>query len=188
MEMMESVRKFFLHAEPHEVFLLLVGVSAAGQGVLFRSITAISNGPVGALSDRLPLAMVAAVCNSIVLFWLGFLGTSLNEIARPNVRRNTTLFLLALEVAAFYFILFSISIPDPRMLQKIGPLALIGTVCLFYSVRFVARGLVLAETGKDVTFAGYATTFFLLVFFPLGIWVIQPRINRLYAKKTEALG
>jgi hypothetical protein len=181
---MSAIRQFFLRAKAHQVSFLVTGVSAVGQGVILKSITTIPDGPAGTPFGRLPLAMVASICNSIVLLWLGFLGTSLNEIARPNLRRNTIFFFLALEVAAIYFILLSISVQDPRMLNKIGPLAIVGTVCLFYAVRFVAKGLVMAETGKDSTFAEYVTTLLLLCFFPLGIWVIQPRVNRLYAEKV----
>jgi hypothetical protein len=50
----------------------------------------------------------------------------------------------------------------------------------------VAKNLVKAETGKRVTFYDYAGPFFLLWFFPIGVWFIQPRINQLYAEKHNA--
>src|SRR5262249_22613374 len=44
----------------------------------------------------------------------------------------------------------------------------------------ISKSLVLAETTKPASFYDYAGPFFLLWFFPLGVWFTQPRINRLY--------
>ena len=53
--------------------------------------------------------------------------------------------------------------------------------CLFFDLNFISKSLALAETGKPVSFYDYSGPFFLIWFFPLGIWFVQPRINRLYA-------
>jgi hypothetical protein len=47
-------------------------------------------------------------------------------------------------------------------------------------LNFVATALGVAETGKSRVFSQIVGTFFLLWFFPVGIWIIQPKINRLY--------
>jgi uncharacterized RDD family membrane protein YckC len=44
----------------------------------------------------------------------------------------------------------------------------------------VSKNLVLAETSKPASFYDYAGPFFLIWFFPIGVWFTQPRINRLY--------
>jgi hypothetical protein len=58
--------------------------------------------------------------------------------------------------------------------------------CLLYSV---SKNLVLAETRKPASFYEYAGPFVLLWFLPVGVWLVQPKVNRLYAKDrgTEAL-
>lgn len=65
------------------------------------------------------------------------------------------------------------------------PFHLFAMVCMFYDLYFVSKSLVLAETSKPVSFYDYAGPFFLLWFFPLGIWVIQSRINRLYESRMS---
>jgi len=57
--------------------------------------------------------------------------------------------------------------------------------CLFYDLYFVPKSLVTVESGKQATFYDYAGPFFLKWFFPIGIWFIQPRINRLYARQAS---
>jgi hypothetical protein len=57
--------------------------------------------------------------------------------------------------------------------------------CLFYCLRFVAKTLTLAETGKPASFYDYAGPFFLLWFYPVGIWIVQPRVNRLYMERSS---
>jgi len=57
---------------------------------------------------------------------------------------------------------------------------------LLYNVYFVSKTLVQAETGKPASFYDYAGPFFLLWFFPVGVWFTQPRINRLYEQHTSA--
>jgi hypothetical protein len=57
--------------------------------------------------------------------------------------------------------------------------------CLFYSVRFVSKSLTLAETCKPASFYEYAGPFFLIWFYPIGVWLVQPRVNRLYAGRSS---
>jgi hypothetical protein len=57
---------------------------------------------------------------------------------------------------------------------------------MFSNLYFVAEGLVIAETGKRVSFFDCVGPFFLIWFFVIGVWFIQPRINRLYATKRNA--
>jgi hypothetical protein len=46
---------------------------------------------------------------------------------------------------------------------------------------------VLAERLRPVRFSDYQAALLGLWFFPVGIWFIQPRINRLYAKRVAIL-
>jgi hypothetical protein len=51
----------------------------------------------------------------------------------------------------------------------------------------VARNLAMAEKQEKVEFYDYAGAFFLLWFFFIGVWFIQPRINRMFAAEHEDL-
>ncbi|WP_194778309.1 hypothetical protein [Pararhodonellum marinum] len=47
-----------------------------------------------------------------------------------------------------------------------------------YSIAFPAKTLKSIELGKKASFAEYFADFFLIFFLPIGIWFLQPRINR----------
>ena len=49
---------------------------------------------------------------------------------------------------------------------------------LFYFFAFPARVLKSIETGQEVPFKDCIGDFFLILFLPIGIWFLQPRINR----------
>jgi hypothetical protein len=70
----------------------------------------------------------------------------------------------------------------PVLFVFLLPFHLFAMYCILYPLYFISKNLVMAELGKPVTFSGYATAFFLIWFFPIGIWFIQPRINSLYKK------
>lgn len=66
-------------------------------------------------------------------------------------------------------------------LEFIIPAHLISMAGIFYSLYFAARALKSVELQRSVSFNDFRREFFLLWFFPVGIWLIQPRINRLFA-------
>lgn len=65
-------------------------------------------------------------------------------------------------------------IDKPSIFPYIG--IIIFLVCLVYSIYFTARQLVKVETLSNKKSIGLPFTFLLILFFPLGIWNIQPRI------------
>ena len=56
---------------------------------------------------------------------------------------------------------------------------LITVFCLIYTWRFTAKMLQSVELQREAVYAEYSSDFFLIWFFPLGVWSIQPRINRI---------
>ena len=74
---------------------------------------------------------------------------------------------------------------NPKLFVATVPLSLLAVFCMFYNLYFVAKNLVTAETGRSASFSNYAGPFFLLWFFLIGVWFIQPRINRLYTEQPS---
>ena len=62
------------------------------------------------------------------------------------------------------------------------PLHLLSMFCVFYSMYFVAKTIKTAELQKKTGFRDFAGEFFLLWFYFIGIWLIQPKVNKLYGK------
>jgi len=63
---------------------------------------------------------------------------------------------------------------------------LVALFCVFYIFYFNAKSLKAVELQRPVTFGDYIGEFFLLLFFPIGVWIIQPRINKIFEEKEEA--
>lgn len=59
------------------------------------------------------------------------------------------------------------------------PLHLFSMFCIFHTIYFVAKTIRTAELQRVVTFGDFAGEFFLLWFYIIGIWIIQPKVNRL---------
>jgi hypothetical protein len=70
----------------------------------------------------------------------------------------------------------------------IFPLHIFSMFCLFYCLYFVAKTFRTVELQRMVTFSDFAGEFFLIWFFPIGVWIIQPRINSLIEKYTGQAG
>jgi hypothetical protein len=50
---------------------------------------------------------------------------------------------------------------------------------MYYSIYFISKSSVSFTSGTEATFERYIKTFFLLWFFPVGVWFIQPQVNKL---------
>lgn len=138
-----------------------------------------------------PRAIYASIAVMVVyglctLGWYWSIGRFLASIADPALRMRTSLFQFAFVYTLVYAITFVwLALSNAEISPIIVPFHLFAMACIFYALYFVARNLALVETGKSVSFADYAVPFVLLWFFPIGVWIIQPKINRLYASKER---
>lgn len=116
--------------------------------------------------------------------WFWSLGSFLSSVVRPDLRLNLKFFYLALMYPPVYIAFFQVAfdkLTSPYIFLAVFPFHLFAMYCMFFNLNFVSKSLALAEKGEPVSFSGYAGPFFLLWFFPIGIWFVQPRVNRLYA-------
>jgi hypothetical protein len=174
---MNRITDFFLRARSWEIFLLLFGLMSVSPILIFSSTI----GETGKVSPLFfGLMVLFAICLNA---WFWAVGSFLNTIVRPTLRPGVRLFRFAVIYPIVYIAVFSFFFPpQPAVFAVIFPLHLLAMFCMFYLLNFVSKNLALAETGRDVTFYDYAGPFFLLWFFPIGVWTVQPRINRLYAE------
>lgn len=79
--------------------------------------------------------------------------------------------------------------PDPGfiigMIPVIMPLHLFSIFCVFYCLYFVAKTIKTAELQRETAFSDFVGEFFLIWFFPIGIWFIQPKVNQLADSNTD---
>ncbi|GAB3537406.1 hypothetical protein GCM10027443_30310 [Pontibacter brevis] len=68
------------------------------------------------------------------------------------------------------------------MLLLLVPMHLLATFCFLYIVYFAARALVSVEQQRVVAAGEFTGAYLQFLFLPLGIWFLQPRLNKLSAK------
>lgn len=69
----------------------------------------------------------------------------------------------------------------------IVPMHLFTMYCMFYIIWFIGKAIATIENNKVVTFDVYAGNFFLLWFFPIGIWWMHPKVKRILLNETVVL-
>jgi hypothetical protein len=178
---------FFLRAKHWQIFLLLVGVGCIGDvaGIAFTLAT--PRPPEEISKAALAFMVLWVFLMGILLAWFWSMGSFLNSIVSPALKRKMGFFRFAVLYPALYTIVFTavFQSSNAALLMLILPLHFFAMFCMFYDIYFVSKGLMQAERGARVSFYDYAGPFFLLWFFPIGIWFIQPKINRLYTKQKN---
>jgi hypothetical protein len=171
-----------------QLFLLLVGIPMLFQFIFIGVV--ISRRDPTAYIAFFPILMILVT----VLFfsWFYALGTNLFKKLPDTVKMNLINFKIFLFFPVVYMLFLMVFIvgmfskmvsggqPNPGIFALMIPLHLFSMFCLFYCLYFNAKALKTVELQRPVTFSDCAGEFFLIWFFPIGIWIIQPRINRLF--------
>ncbi|MEE4175461.1 MAG: hypothetical protein V2I57_14510 [Xanthomonadales bacterium] len=120
--------------------------------------------------------------------WLYSIGVSANSQLQPDLKRNDLGFKLGLGYAGAYSLVFFGLIGSEFMAERMSmimPLHLLAMFGAFYGLWFSARQLVALKESRKVTFAEYSGPFFLMWFFPIGVWFVQPIVNELLGGAHE---
>ena len=185
---MNMFANYFLRAKHWQIFICVFGLYFVGQMLLVGTILASTNPQELFSRGGLVGGIVMALSTSGFFVWFWSLGSFFNSIVHPELRMKSGFFRVALVYPPFYFVFFIATLQSfsPGLLGLILPLHVFAMICMFYLLYFVSKSLVSAETSKPASFYDYAGPFFLLWFFPIGIWVVQPRVNRLYSGRRNA--
>jgi hypothetical protein len=88
--------------------------------------------------------------------------------------------IIYLLVFSIYFVRLFMSFDfEPLVFAIIFPMHIFDMFCLFYCIYFASKTIKIIELNREVTFVDYAGEFFLIWFFPIGLWFIQPKINKM---------
>lgn len=189
----------FLKAKYWQLFLLSVGVPMGLQILLMGNMmAAIFNGPepnIGLINHYFSLfPLIVFILMGVLCSWLYSIGVGLDSKIPRELKLNLGRFKMSLLVPMLYLLFLSIFMgtmmndmiqsdgqPDSPIFGLIIPLHLFAMFCLFYCLYFVAKTLKTAELQKNVEFGDFAAEFFLIWCYPIGIWFIQPKLNKLMA-------
>lgn len=178
----------FLRLKHWQLFGLLMGIPIILQVVGMASIFA-SKDPTAMLTT-FPIMMILFI--GVFIGWFYALGTNLNKKLPDTVKMNLTKFKWFLFIPLGYMLFLCVFMfglaknlsgggqPNPAILLLIVPLHLFSMFCIFYCLYFNAKSLKAVELQRPVTFSDYAGEFFLIWIFPIGVWILQPRINKMF--------
>jgi len=138
------------------------------------------------VSVLLLLAVLAMLVMIVVLYrWQWAVATILQKKLPPDVTMSVGWFKTSVIIPILYITLAVITVGSPGV--RIGalsalniPLLLLSLFCIFYGMYFTAKTIKTAELQRHVTMGDFVGEFCLIWFSPIGIWILQPRINSLY--------
>jgi hypothetical protein len=157
---------FFLRLKHWQVFLILISGLVASN---FKIV------------DNQMLTAILLLIGMIIYFsWILFVGHGLYQLLPDKIELNYNLFIVNSFVwLAAYLAIMIIS--DGEGMTFTGLAALPGFYVFYAFLHFMmfpARALKSLEKGKKADIGECIGDFFLIVFLPIGIWFIQPRINK----------
>ncbi len=172
---------FLLRLKNWKLFLLVFGFPALSFPIILVGML-MNNDLI--YNTALIISLSALV---FLVFWLKESGNYLYEHLEVELTKdsNQKLFnfnlyfvLLYTTLLLLYFMLPQSEAFDSIYAFAIFPMHLYSMYSLFYALYFVSKHLSMSEgkSGKFEDFLGY---FFMLWFYPIGIWTIQPKINQL---------
>ena len=190
----------FLKAKHWQLFLLTFGIPMVLQivmmGSMFSTLFFQKNPDPATMFPYIkffPFIFIVFVAIFFGWFWSIAIGLQkkVPENVSMKVRKFKIFFLIPIVymVVFFFFFFFSMttlfSNPEPNLglvggiFAIVFPMHLFAMFCIFYSLYFVAKTIKTVELQRAVTFSDFAGEFFLIWFYPIGIWIIQPKINKM---------
>ncbi len=181
----------FLKAKNWQLFLLQFGIPMLLQFVVMGTMFSNLNGGSG---PNLPSFNFMTLFSVMMIFFTGTLfgwfwsvAVGLQSKVPDGVKMKLKKFKIFFFIPLIYILLIQglmqITIKElnfnPWIFAFIVPLHLISMFCIFYNLYFVAKTIKTVELQREVSFSDFAGDFFLIWFYPIGIWIIQPRINRI---------
>lgn len=189
----------FLKAKHWHLFLLTFGLPIIFQIVLmiseiFQSQGAENHGPQTGILNTVVFPLIMVVFIVVTFGWYWSVGVGLQKLVRSDLRMKVSRYKIFLFFAIgylpFFFFLFVMFVvsrgTEPAIFLVTMPFHLFYMFCIFYTAYFMAKAIKTAELQRKVTFDDFASEFFLMWFFPIGIWIIQPKINKLILAQPTA--
>lgn len=194
--------KRFLKAKHWQLFALMYGIPIVFQIIMmtamFANINADGNPDLSMMFIIFPIIMI--LYTGLFFGWFWSIANGLQQIIPNELKLSLKKFRIFFFIPLIYILslmifmvttAFGISSGDNaisgiagNMFFLVIPLHLFSMFCMFYQLYFVSKTIKTAELKRKVTFSDYLGEFFMIWFFPIGIWIIQPKINRLISAES----
>ena len=192
----------FLKAKHWQLFLVMLGIPLLFQFYfmfnMFSEFETESNPNPENFKDIFQVFPIIMILFTGVFFgWFWSIAIGLQKNIPEEIKMKVKKFKIFFFIPLIYIIFFMIYMGgifsgmgtnvfpnEGRFVAIILPLHLFSMFCIFYSMYFVAKTIKTAELQRKVGFGDFAGEFFLLWFYIIGIWIIQPKVNKLYGKEN----
>lgn len=169
-----AIMKSFLTLKHWQVFSILL------VGIILFNLTIEGN----------PLATMIVEMLGLVVYtlWTVIVGNELNQLLPKKIEVNFNFFLMNIFICLGTMITVLI-LSNGEGMTFSGWYAIPVLYVFFaylYCLAFPMKLLNSIETGKEASLGEYIGDFFLVLFLPIGIWFLQPRINKIVADRKIA--
>lgn len=194
----------FLSAKHWHLFLLTFGIPIIFQfvmmGIIFASFGSGNEPDPSTMFSFIyvfPILMI--IFSGTLLGWFWSVAIGLQSKVPANVKMKVGMFKTFFFIPIAYMLAFFVGItvlvnglssmtaageePSPAIMFGsmilLVPLHLFAMFCMFYCMYFVAKTFKTAELQREATFSDFLGEFFLVWFYPIGVWILQPKINKM---------
>lgn len=183
------MKEKFLKAKHWQIFIVTFGLPFLLDLILMPM--SIENTTPGDMIKFMPVIMIVFMAG--FFGWLWSIAIGLQEKVPSDVKMKVSKFKIFFFIPLVYILLimgfmgtiFGGVSQEPNValigviMAIIIPIHLLSMFGVFYSLYFVAKTFKTVELQKEVSFSDFGGEFFLIWFFPIGIWIIQPKINKM---------
>jgi hypothetical protein len=194
----------FLKAKHWQLFALMFGIPMVFQFVAMGAmIASVADGtpptPAEMLSFFKFFPVLMIVLSATFFGWFWSIAIGLQDKVPAHVKMKTRKFKIFFFVPIIYLPLFSLGMvtvmsavvgmaetggqPNIGLMGSIMaiifPLHFFTMFCMFYTLYFVAKTFKTVELQRETAFSDFVGEFFMLWFYPIGIWIIQPKVNKM---------
>ena len=139
------------------------------------------------ITNDLTLQLIATFGQIIYLIYPLIVGIYLHEFIPNKIELNNKLFIINWFIIIVFVIVTNIVLEGQEM--KSNGLATIPFFYLIYAYlnvfAFPAKTLRSIELNREAVLRDYLADFFLILFLPIGIWFIQPRIMKILENENN---
>lgn len=184
--------KIFLKAKHWQIFMVTIGLQVILE-IIAIPFMVIGNNPMVILKI-VPIMMIFVSAGYFGWSWA--VAINLQEKLSDDLKISVKRFKTFLLIPIIYFVIFFVFIdlkmsdaienrtgPDPAIFAWFVPFQLFAMFCIFYCLYFVSKIFKTVELQQKVTFTDFAGEFFMIWGFFIGIWIIQPKINKMMEDK-----
>ncbi|MBX2868659.1 MAG: hypothetical protein KTR18_08290 [Acidiferrobacterales bacterium] len=122
---------------------------------------------------------------AILISWLFSIGFESNRKVSQQFQKKPTLLIASALIPISYAVFLFLTVfsnaefgKPPKISGFIIPIHILSMFCMFYLLWFASKQLVTLQKKDRVKFIEHSGPFFLLWFFPIGVWFVQPVVNK----------